>query len=112
MSIKRSTHSVTSIDAKKMYSSVKFEMIEWAVNLFLTNTSNDDKKTVKLCFDIVKFGMDNVFVTFEDQYYIYSGFLPVKEKGLAIGKFESVFFDDIVATYILENSQDFWRINL
>ena len=47
-------------------------------------------------------GADNMFVTFEDQYYIYGEFLPVEEKGLTIGGFESAFLTDLVAAYILE----------
>ncbi len=35
--------------------------------------------------------MDNTFVTLEDKYWKYDGFLPVEEKGLTIGGFESVF---------------------
>ena len=105
LNIKKSTNSIILVDTKKMYPSVKFEMIERAVNLFLADTSHDGKKSAKQCLDMFKFGMDNTFVTFEDQYYIYGGFLTVEEKGPTIGGFESAFFADLVAAYILEWSQ-------
>ena len=47
--------------------------------------------------------MANTIVTFEDQFWIYGGDTPVEEKGLTIGGFESAFYDDLVAAYILEN---------
>ena len=50
--------------------------------------------------------MNNTFITFGDQYWIYGGFLPVEDKGLTIGGYESAFFADLVAAYILEKSAD------
>ncbi len=58
---------------------------------------------------MVKFGIDIIFVTFKDQYYIYGGFLLVKEKGLTIGGFESAFFTDLIVAYILEQSQELFN---
>ena len=61
---------------------------------------------------MVKYGMDNTFVTFEDQYWIYGGYLPVEEKGLAICGYESTIFADLVAAYILENAEDVFSDSL
>ena len=36
---------------------------------------------------MVRFGMDNTFVNFEDKYWKYGGFLPLEDKGLTIGGF-------------------------
>ena len=58
---------------------------------------------------MVKFGMDNTFVTFEDNYWKYGVLLPGEEKGLTIGGFESAFFADLVAAYILDTSQDIFK---
>ena len=48
--------------------------------------------------------MENTVIAYEDQNWIYGGNAPVKIKGLTIGGFESAFFADLVAAYILENS--------
>jgi hypothetical protein len=61
---------------------------------------------------MVKFGMDNTFVTFEDQYWIYGEDLPVEEKGLTIGGYESAFFADLAAAYILEKAEDIFDDSL
>ena len=50
--------------------------------------------------------MVNTLVPYEDQYWIYGGDLQVKEKGLTIGGYESTFFAEFVAAYILENSHE------
>ena len=104
--IRKSTNTIMSIDAEKMYPSVKFEQIKRAVDYFLQDVPNDEKEIAKRCLDMVKYGMDNCFVTYEDQYWIYGGSLPVEEKGLTIGGFESAFFADLVAAYIPANAKD------
>ncbi len=93
------------IDAEKMYPSVKFEQIRRAVNYFLRDVPNKEKEIADRCLEMVKYGIDNCFVTYEDQYWIYGGNFPVEEKGLTIGGFESAFFTDLVAAYILEKSR-------
>ena len=49
--------------------------------------------------------MDNTFVTFEGQYWIYGGDLPAKEKGLTFGGFKSEFFANLVAAYLPKSSE-------
>ena len=104
LNITRSDYTIATIDAKNMYPSVKFGHIEKAVSFFLRNASDDDKKKAGKCLDMVKFGMANTLITFEDQYYEYGGKVEVDYKGLTIGGFESAFFADLVAAYILENT--------
>ena len=57
---------------------------------------------------MVKFGMANTLVTYEDQYWIYIENLPVEKKVLTIGigGFYSELFADLVSAYILETTQE------
>ena len=93
------------MDAEKMYPSIQFELIRCAGNLFLQDIPEEMKDLANKCLDMIRFGMDNCFVTYEDQYRIYCGMLPVDEKGLTIGGFESASFADLVAAYILVNAK-------
>ena len=77
LNITRSDYTIATIDAKNMYPSVKFGHIERAVSFFLRNASDDDKKKAGKCLDMVKFGMANTLITFEDQYYEYGGTVEV-----------------------------------
>jgi len=97
LNITRSDYTIATIDAKNMYHSVQFGHIEIAVSFFLRNASDDDKKKAGKCLNMVKFGMVNTLITFEDQYYEYGGTVEVDYKGLTIGGFESAFFADLVA---------------
>ncbi len=45
LNITKSGHIIASIDAKNMYPSVKFEMIEFAVNYFFRNLPDKDIET-------------------------------------------------------------------
>ena len=82
--IDRSKNTIMSLDAEKMYPSVKFLQIERAVEYFLRDASIGDQALARKCLNLVKYGMNNSFITFGDQYWIYGGFLPVEDKGLTI----------------------------
>ena len=60
------------------------------------------KAQAKLCFDLLRFGMANTFITFRDKYWLYGGDEPVKVKGLTIGGYESAGFADLVAAFLME----------
>ena len=52
--------------------------------------------------------MGNTLITFGGKYWEYGGVPDVYEKGLTIGGYESAFLADLVAAYILENTQQFF----
>ena len=102
--IRESTHTLYSMDIVKMYPSVKFRQIEKAVEYFLRNASEEDKKQANLCLDLVRFSMANTFITFQDKCWLYGGDKQVAVKGLTIGGFGSAGFADLVAAFIMEKS--------
>ena len=50
--------------------------------------------------------MANTLIQFNSAYYEYGGNIDVNNKGLTIGGFESAFFADLVAAWILENTEE------
>jgi hypothetical protein len=50
--------------------------------------------------------MANTLIQFNGTYYEYGGNVDVNNKGLTIGGFESAFFADLVAAWILENTEE------
>ena len=50
------------MDIVAMYPSVKFRMIQKAVDYFLRNASESDKRKAKLALDLVRFGMTYTFI--------------------------------------------------
>ena len=107
-------NTIASIDAKALalYPSVKYDHIKRAVEFYSRGLPEEDINTIQRCLEMVKFGMANTIVTFEDQYWEYGGAVPVEYKGLTIGGFESAFFADLVAAYILDNSEDIFDNSL
>ena len=69
------------------------------------NLSVKEKETINHCLDMIKFGMCNTLISFEDQYYEYDGGKDPEEKGLTIGGYESAWLADLVGAYILANTQ-------
>ena len=80
-----------------MYPSVKYIQVKKSTDYFLRDASEEDKELANLCLELVRFGMANTFITFRDKYWLYGGEVPVEEKGLTIGGFESAGFADLVA---------------
>ena len=68
--------------------------------------SQHNKEIAEKCLDMIKFGMTNTLVIFQEQYWEYGGKCDVEEKGLTISDFESAWLADLVATYILESTVD------
>jgi hypothetical protein len=63
--------------------------------------------TIHTCLDMIKFGMVNTLINFQDTYYEYRGNeTDVEDKGLTIGGYESAWLADLVAAFILENLDD------
>eukprot|EP00957_Ditylum_brightwellii_P004177 318315-Ditylum_brightwellii.AAC.1 len=59
---------------------------------------------------LVKFGMKSTLIEFRDKYYKYKGAAgasaDAKDTGLAIGSFKSAWLVDLVASYLLEMTED------
>jgi hypothetical protein len=87
-----------------MCPSVIFNQIESAVNYFLQDAPQSEKDLAGKCLEMVKFGMSNMLIQSMGQYYEYGGSVDVEQKGLTIGGYESAFFADLVAAWILDNS--------
>jgi hypothetical protein len=54
--------------------------------------------------------MGNTLITFEDKYYEYDGNCDVYDKGLTIGGYESAWLADLVAAFVLENTQHMFKM--
>ena len=110
--IRRSQHAVMSIDAEKMYPSIKFNRIELAVNHFLRNAPKKDKQKAKKCLELAKYEMDNTLISFEGRYWIFGGFLPMTGKRINHRRLRISIFVAPVAAYILEKSEDIFEYSL
>ena len=104
LNIQQSNNTIISFDCEKMYPSVKFIQIRRATAYFLRDASQEDKAAAERCLEMVKFGIANTLVQSQGQYWQYGGDLDVDEKGLTIGGYESAFFADLVAAWLLENT--------
>ena len=65
-------HSTTiSFDAENMYPSIKYALIEKAVDYFRKNLNTDESTTIKKCLEILKFAMSSNIIAFRGKYYKY-----------------------------------------
>ena len=109
LGIKNNEHTIVSMDIEVMYPSVSFRMVEKAVVFFLKDCPEEDKQLARRCLDMLKFGMGNTLITFEGKYWECGGDKDVYNKGLTIGGYESAWLADLVAAYVLENTQSFFE---
>ena len=54
---------------------------------------------------MIGFGMKNTLVCFIDKYYEYGGDMDGEQRGLTIGGYESVWLADLVAAYLLKQTE-------
>ena len=75
-----------------MYPSIKYMLVQQAVNYSAKDLTNDEKETIATCLNLIKFGMGNTLLNFGNKYYEYDGARDIEEKGLTIGRYESAWF--------------------
>ena len=94
-----------------MYPSIKLATIRKAVRYFERKPIKETKKTIKLCLELIQFGMSSTLTSFNGEYYEYHGG-EREEQGLAIGWYESSFLDDLVAFYLFEKAKLNFRLTI
>jgi hypothetical protein len=109
LNVRRDEVTIVSIDAQAMYPSIKFKLVINAVNFFAKNLSTIDRETIDDCLKLIQFGMGNTLLTFVDKYYEYGGECEIDDRGLTIGGYESAWLADLVAAFILENSDEHFK---
>lgn len=98
--------TITSVDAEAMYPSIKIDLIEKAIKHYTSEMSQDDLETIEGSLSLVKAGMASTLVSFEDRFYLYDGDLPLEQKGLTIGGYESAWLADLVMAFILDTMDE------
>ena len=73
---------------------------------FSKDLPDEMKKKIETCLEMIGFGMKNTLVSFTDKYYEYGGDIMDGEKrGLTIGGYESAWLADLVAAYLLKQTE-------
>ena len=98
---KREKVTIVSIDAVAMFPSIKFPVAKKDIQFYTKNLPKLEMIKIKLCLKLIGFGMSSTLLNFQDKYYEY-GDEGLETKGLAIGGYESAFLVDLVASYLLE----------
>ena len=68
--------TIASIYAVAMYPSIKLPLVKKEISYFTRNLPKSQQSNVKLCLELIAFGMSSTLLTFEDKYYEYG------EKGI------------------------------
>mmetsp|Transcript_5125 Transcript_5125/g.11175 ORF Transcript_5125/g.11175 Transcript_5125/m.11175 type:complete len:173 (+) Transcript_5125:426-944(+) len=94
-----------------MYPSIKFGMVKRAINFFASKAklAKEERKTIRDCLDLINFGISSTMITFQDRYYECGGNEEEEDKGLMIGGYEPAWLADLVAAYILDNTEARFR---
>jgi len=112
LAITKANYTIFSIDAVNMYPSVKFSMVERAVDFFSQSLTESEKATIKRCLAMIRYGMGHTLLTFQDQYWEWGGTEDIESRGLTIGGYESAWLADLVAAFILENTEELFASSI
>ena len=84
LEVKRDEVKIASVEVINMYPSTKLKTIRKTVIYFVIKLTAEIKKTIKLCLELIHFGMSSTLIYFDGEYYEYHGGEREKQ-GLAIG---------------------------
>ena len=111
LKVKRDELTITSVDAINIYPSIKLVTIRKVVRSFARKLTTETKKTIKLCLELIHFGMSSTLIYLDGEYYEYHRG-EREEQGLEIGGYESAFLADLVDSYISDKSKANFRLKI
>ena len=91
-----------------MYPSIKYSMIMRVVYFFSQIVPTQEMNIISNCQVMVLFGMNNTLITFHGATYLVGGDESPWERGMTIDGYESDWFADLVAAFILEDFKHFF----
>ena len=91
--------TIALIYAINMYLSIKIATIKKAVRFFSRGITATKNNTINLWLEIICSGLGSTLIAFDGEYYKYHGGGD-KLQGLLIGRYESAFFVELVASYL------------
>ena len=90
LEINKLNNTLFLLDIEAIYRSIKYKLVEKAVICF-------EKK--------LKFGMNSTLMSFQEKYYKYSRCMEMQDNALTIGGCGSAWLENLVAAYVIENTQ-------
>ena len=73
LKLEKEKTTVIPLDVEAMYPSIKFSVVIKAVKFFARNLEREDSIRIATCLEMMKFGMSNTLLTFQDKFFEYGG---------------------------------------
>ena len=67
LNLKKENTTIISLNIVSMYPSISFRMVKKAVKHYAKKCDKKQKRTIKDCLEMIKFGMDHTLLTFVDK---------------------------------------------
>jgi hypothetical protein len=106
--IEKDSNLLTTLDIKNMYPSIRYKFIEQAVFHYSNNFDDNELVVINIGLEMLKFSISNCLITFRDKYYQYGTESNPVMRALSIGGFDSAWYADLVACYILDMTRNNW----
>ena len=100
LDIKSEKATTPSIGMVIMYPPIKISFIKKAVTYFSQKSTRDQKQRTHQCLKLIEFGIGSTLLTLKDEYYEYQNGQGKEQHRLTIGRYESTFLDNLVASYL------------
>ena len=81
-------------------------LIEKAVLHYSKGMNAEELDIIQVGLEFLQFGISNCLITFRDKHFRYDSSDDQKMRHLSIGGFDSAFYADRVACYLLDMSED------
>ena len=88
-----------------IYSSIKWLLVKKSISFSQETYQITKKSTIKLCLELIAFGMISTLLTFRVKYIEY-GYKYIETHGVAIGRYKWAFLAIIVSFYLYKKCKD------
>ena len=68
LKLKKNDVTIAKLDTEAMYPSIQFLLVKKVVRYVSRDLSEEDKRKIEKCLEMIGFGMKNTLVTFIDKY--------------------------------------------
>jgi hypothetical protein len=72
LGIRKDRHTIFRLDIEAFYLSVMYGLVERVIAFFSSSLGEKQKAMIKVCFEMIAFGMGNTFLTFVNKHYEYN----------------------------------------
>ena len=106
LELKADNSTITSLDIKDMYHLIRYKLVQKSIQHYSEAFGKEEMEVIEAALEMLKFSMGNTLVTFCERYCEYEVEDDPVMRALTVGGYNSGWYTDMVASYIIDLAKD------